>query len=240
MEVVIFLRLLWRRRLQLAVGAVVALAVGVALGGKQPALSSGLAATTVLVDTPRSALIDNSSNAMGSLYWRATLMAMLLGTDSARTQLAQETHVPVGEIAVIEPELTTPATPAVLPTAALQAASATPEPYVLRVLTNDVNPIITVQTSAPDRAGAARLAEAAVRVLHAGISPRSTAQVQGLTIAQIDPVTAKEVAVGGGHSTMALTAFAVFVLWCIGVAVVAVRGRWPKRHLAGRARATHA
>ncbi len=33
-------------------------------------------------------------------------------------------------------------------------------------------------------------------------------------------MTAKEIAGGGGRMTMALTAFVVFVLWCVGVAIL--------------------
>ena len=237
MEVVIFLRRLWRCRIQLAVGALVALAVAVALGGS-PVAPSGLAATRILVDTPRSALIATASSGSSTLYWRATLLGMLLGTDSAREQLAREMYVPSSHIAVIDQQLTTPSNPASLPVAAIQAASAPAEPYVLTVATSNVLPIVAMQASAPDQKGAARLAQAAVRVLQAGASPHDTPQLQGLRITEIDPVRSIQLPGGAGRTKMFLTAFVVFVLWSVAVAIWAHRhGHRPRRRLPRRARA---
>jgi hypothetical protein len=229
MEVVLFVRRLWPRRIPVAIGAVVALALGFAVGGS-PVAPSGLAATQVLVDTPRSELIANSAHGMDTLYWRATLLAMRLGTEPARQQIAREAQVPASQIAVIEGELTAPANPAALPVAAVQAASATPQPYVLTLQTDNVLPIVGVQTIAPNRAGAARLAEAAVHALQSGASPQDTRQVQGLNITQVDPVTAVEKRGGAGLRMGALTTVVAFSLWCVGVAL------WPRRQAPRRGR----
>jgi hypothetical protein len=218
MEVIIFLRLLGQRKIRVGIGAVVALAVAVGLGGS-PTAPSGFAKTHVLIDTPRSELVANASVGMDSLWWRATLMAMRLGTDPARQQMAREIQVPVGQIAVTDLELTVPNVPAALPVAATQAATVTPQPYVLTVQTDDVLPIVWIQAAAPDRAGAVRLAQAAVHALQAGASPRDTPQVQGLNIEQVNPIDAIEIPGGAGRSTMAAIALVIFVLWCLGLAV---------------------
>lgn len=229
MELVIFIRLLWRHRRQLAVGVVVALGFAVVLGGS-PVPPSGLASTRVMVDTPRSELLANAPSGMDTLSWRTTLLAMLLGTARPRDQLARAMHVPVSQIAVIDGELTSPVKPATLPVAAIQAASSTTEHYVLTVGTDDTLPIIGVQASAPNRAGAARLAQAAVQVLQAGVSPQTTARVQGLSVRQVDPILAEEKPGSAGRTTMALSGVVVFVLWCIGLAV------WDHRRHQGRRR----
>jgi hypothetical protein len=221
MEVVAFLRLLWRRRIRLGVGAVVAIAVAVALGGS-PVPPSGLAKTRVLIDTPRSELLTNAPRGMDTLYWRATLMAMLLGTEPARQQMARETHVSPDQLAVTDLELTAPANPAALPVAAIQAATVTPEPYVLRVYTDDVLPIVSIETAAPDRAGAARLAQAAVHALQAGAAPRDTQERQGLSVQQVSPIDAGEIPGGPGRTKMAAVAVVVFGLWCLGLKL------WPR------------
>lgn len=234
MEVVIFLRLLWRQRIKVAVGAAAAVATAVALGGT-PVASSGLAATRVLIDTPRSSLIATYSRGMDTLAWRASLLSILLGTEPARAQLARETGIPVTQIAVIDQELTAPPNPVVLPVAAVDAASATNEPYVLTLNAIDA-PIVALTASGPDRAGAARLVDAAVHALKAGASPQTTPRLQGLSITQIDPVTANEIAGGASRRAMALIAFVVFCLWCVGVAVLALRrSNHRPRRLLGRA-----
>jgi hypothetical protein len=214
MEVVAALRLLWRRRIRVGIGAVLALAVAVAVG-RSPVPASGLAKTRVVVDTPRSQLVTGAPRGADTLYWRATLLAMRLGTDAARQQLARETQVPADKIAVTDVELTAPSVPASLPTAAVQAATVTPEPYVLTVDTNDVLPIVSIETTAPDRVGATRLAEAAVHALQAGASPGDTAAAQGLSIQQVSPIVARVIPGGPGRMKMALVAVVVFGLWCL-------------------------
>ena len=173
MELVAFLRVLWRRRILVGVGAILAVAVGFAVGGS-PVPPSGLAKADVIVDTPQSALAAAAPRGFDTFYWRATLLAMLLGTDPARQQIARVTGVPEDQIAVTDLELTAPTVPAALPVAAVQAATTTAEPYVLTVSTNDVLPVVSIQAAAPDRAGAARLAAAAVSALQTGAPPRDT------------------------------------------------------------------
>jgi hypothetical protein len=218
----ISLRRLWRRRIQVAIGAVVAVAIAFALGGSAVPRSA-VGATRVLIDTPRSDLVAVSSRGMDSLSWRATLLAMLLGTETAHDQLAREMGVAVGQVAVVDQELTTAANPAALPVAALLSASETPEPYVLKVATDDSLPIVSIQTSAADRTAAARLAAAAVHVLESGASPRDTPDLQGLRFEQIDPVTAVEIAGRQGRTKTAMTAVFVFCVWCIALLF------WPGR-----------
>jgi hypothetical protein len=238
MELIIFLRRLWRRRIQLGAGALVALAIAVAIG-PSPAAPAGLAATRVLIDTPSSQLIATAPSGIETMGWRATLLALLLGSGPARAQIARETHLPVSAIAITDPALGAPATPAALPVAAIQAAGVTPEPYVLTVGTTDSLPVVELEASAPDRGGATRLVEAAVHALQAGAAPQDTQYVQGLRITQTDPVMSVQLPGGGGHIQMAITAVVVFVLWCAGVAIWA-RRRPSRRRLLERARASHA
>ena len=218
MEVVVALRLLWRRRLRVVLGAVLALAIGLGLG-RSPLPSSGLATTHVVVDTARSDLVTDAPLGAETLGWRATLLAMLLGTDSARRQIAHELGITPSLIAVSDLELTAPAAPASLPTAAIQSATTTPEPYVLTVHTDDVLPIVWIQATAPDSAGAARLAGAAVHALRADVSPQQTARTQGLRIVQVSSVDAHEIPGGAGLSKAAVMAAAVFVIWCLALMI---------------------
>jgi len=213
MEVVALLRLLWRRRIPIAVGAVVAAAIAVTFG-RSPGVSSGVAETRVVLDTPQSQLVTDDPRGAPTLAWRATLLAMLLGTDRVRAQLARETQISPDQLAVTDFELTAPSIPASLPRAAIEAANVTTEPYGLIVRTDGELPVVSMVTSAPDRAGAARLAQAAVRALQAGAPAQNTEELQGLTLQQAGPIEAREIPGGSGLVKMAALAVVLFGLWC--------------------------
>jgi hypothetical protein len=222
------LRLLWDRRIVVIVGAVLAIAVALALGAS-PTPAGGIAKTRVVVDTPRSQLVYDAPHGVDTLYWRATLLAMELGTDAARQQMAAEMHVPASQIATTELELTAPSTPASLPNAAVQAASVTSAPYVVKVNTDDVLPVISIDTSAPDRAGAARLAQAAVHALQTGTPSTDSAEVQGLSVEQVSPIVPREIAGQSGRTKMAAIGVLLFGMWCLGVALFpSTRGSRPR------------
>jgi hypothetical protein len=221
------LRLLWRRRIAVAIGAAVALAGAFTLG-RSPTPASGVAKTRVVIDTPQSQLAADAPHGVNTLYWRATLLGMLLGTDAARQQMANELHVPVTQVATVDLELTAPAVPASLPNAATQAASGTSAPYVVNVHTDDVLPVVSIDTSAPDKAGAARLASAAVHALQNSGSAQATPVVQGLTVSQVSPIDAREIAGGSGKAKMAAVAVLLFGVWCLGVALFPTAGGRPR------------
>jgi hypothetical protein len=207
-------RLLTRRRLILALGLVVAIAAGYKLGHK-PAAAGGIAKTRVVVDTPDSSLVAGAPKGADTLSWRATLLAMQLATDQSQRELAAKAGVPAGQLAVTDTELAAPTALAPLPTAAAKAADSTAKPYAVSVGTDDTLPIITIQTAAPDRAGAVRLAHAAIGTLQAGASPKDTTALQGLTFSTAGPIDARAVAGGGGTKQMVIMAVVVFGLWWV-------------------------
>jgi hypothetical protein len=226
------LRLLWARRLGILIGAVLALVAGYVLG-RSSAAPSGIAKTSVMVDTVPSEIAAGDPRGANTLFWRATLMAMLLGTGPSRAQMAAELHIPAAQLAVSDTELTVPAAPASLPTAAIQAATQTTEPYVLTVYTDDVEPIISIEAAAPNRGAATQLARAAVSTLQLGTPTRSTHSLQGMTVAQIGSINARELPGSTGRMKMAIVAIVVFALWCLGLAI-------PRRLIGSRARASTA
>jgi hypothetical protein len=240
MELVIFLRQLCRHRIALAAGFLVSVAIAFAMGGSAVS-PTAYAGTRVLIDTPDSALLASAPHGLDTLYWRASLLAPLLGTNPERDQIARESHIPVSQFAVIDQELTSPANPASLPLAATLAASGTTDPYLLRVDADNVLPIVNIQASGPDQAGTTRLAAAAAHAVQAGASTKDTSQVQGLNIAQVDPVTSVIIPGGAGHTTMAITAVFLFGLWCAGLGVWARRRDGSgRRRLVHRARSARA
>jgi hypothetical protein len=231
-ELVAVLRLLWRRRIAVVAGFVASLAVGVTLG-KSPTPPSGIAQTRVVIDTQTSQLVTGNPKGADSLPWRATVLGMLMPTDDSRRRIAAEMHIPLNELAVTDLELTLASVPASLPAAALKASSATTEPYVVDVHTDDVVPIISIDTTAPTRADAARLAEAAVHAVQYGAPAQSTEELQGLSVQQVSPVAAKALPGGPGHMKMAMLAVVVFCMWL--AFVVFGRGgrrRWAPQKIA--------
>jgi hypothetical protein len=207
-------RLLTRRRMVLTLGLVVAIAAGYKLGHK-PVAAGGAAKTRVVVDTPDSSLVTGAPKGGDTLSWRATLLAMQLATDQSQRVLAGKAGVPADQLSVSDSELAGPTVLAPLPTAAAKAADSTAKPYAVSVGTDDTLPIITIQTAAPDRAGAVRLAQAAIGTLQVGASPKDTATLQGLTFSTVGPIDARAVAGGGGKKKMAITAIVVFALWWV-------------------------
>ncbi len=213
MDLVGVLRLLWARRVLLAIGLVVAAAVAVVAGGSTVA-PSGLAKTRVVLDTPRSQLVTDAPAGADSLPWRATMLASLAATNPARMRIAREIGIPTRDLAITDLELTAPVVPASLPRAASEAATALTQPYVVRVFTDDSLPIVSIEAIAANGAAASRLAEATVHELQSGASSRGTEEVQGLTVQELGPLQVRESPGGSGHKKMALIAVMLFGLWC--------------------------
>ena len=114
MEILRVVRLLWRRRVALALGLLSAAALTL-VGGRTEPTSSGVASTRVVLDTPKSQLVDSAPAGATSLGWRASLLAHLVASDGAQRQVAVRLGVPVDQLAVVDPLLAVPAVPASLP-----------------------------------------------------------------------------------------------------------------------------
>jgi hypothetical protein len=226
MEIVSLLQTLWRRRYLAAAGVVVAIALA-ALTMSRPAASSGVATTRVSLDTPESQLVTNATKGMESLPWRATMFASLLGDDAARTRIAQEMDLRQDQLDVVDQELTFPQVPASLPKTAALAGNGGAEPYRLTTHTDDVLPLIEITAEAPDRASAARLAQAAVHALEANVSPIDTPSLQGLDVEQVSRVRAKTVEGASGKKMALMVAMGLIVFWWGALTLIpAIRAAW--------------
>jgi hypothetical protein len=126
----------------------------------------------VLVDTPKSQLIDNAPIGADTLNWRASLLAHLIAAEPAKQRLADRLGIRKQELAVVDPVLAFPQVPSSLPKAASQMAGVTPVPYVLTVhMKDDTMPVISIEAVAPDRRRATRLAAAARDLLKEDVPP---------------------------------------------------------------------
>jgi hypothetical protein len=260
MEILSLLDVLWRRRLLVAVGLVAALALGFLAGGGTPT-SFGRAHTRVLLDTTKSQVVENAPYGAETLPWRANLIVHLAGTDAAKRRLADQVAIPVDQLAVVDTALSVPDVRASMPKAAAEAAAVTGAPYVLTVSLNEqALPIIAIETHAPDRRKAARLAEAAAALLKDAAPPpgavpdvsyeiaESMAAVgdpralQGFVVEDFGPVRSKAVEENPAPLKAGAVFLVVFGLWCAGVALGPARS--PRgRSLGGggnRTRKTHA
>jgi hypothetical protein len=219
MELVPLLRVLWRRRLVVGLGALLAIGIGVIVGPAAP-VHGGAATTRVVLDTPSSQIVFRDPRGADTLTWRAALLTDLMATEETRAGIARAVGVPESRLVIVVPALTAPSDPTTLPIAATEAAALRPEPYVVAFRYDTTLPVISIETHAPNRGAAARLAEAATRALQAGSSPNTTDVTQGFVVDSVAPIQARAT-VSGSRPVKAL-GLAVFFLgfWCAGVAVV--------------------
>ena len=154
-----------------------------------------------------------------------------MATDATQKRLAQSLHVRPDEVAVVDPALELPIVPASIPTAASDAAGITVAPYVLTLtLTNPTLPTIAIEAAAPDRAGARRLAAAAVDILESQSSTsaaRYSSKIltgggvalkrQQFVVQQVAPIRAKLVTERVISPKQIGPPLLLLVLWTAGV-----------------------
>ena len=230
MDSLAFPRALWRRRIFVSLGAVLAIAAAAKFAAGTGA--GARAEVHVLLDTPQSQLINADPARLESLPWRANLLAQLLGTEPARRQLAREAGIPAHQLAVVNSDLATPTVPpgaevpAPLPLAAANAAASPPEVYLLSVHSDATIPLISLGAAqAPDRGAAARLAEAAVQALKISAAPADTPEAR--TSSPSPSPRSRLWDLAADHRTLVVLGVAIvlFGLWCAGVVLVSAIAR---------------
>lgn len=220
MEFAAIFRLLWRHRLLTALGLVVAVAVAV-LAVRGETTVTGLASMRVVVETPRSQLVDAAPPGSATIQLRSELLGDLIATSSVMTRIAHGAGIAPAELTVVDPTLNRPVVATPLPTAASQAAAGQVQPYVVTVtVPDDTLPIVELDGSAPTRPEAARLVRAAAAALQvtaagAGGSPKTT-----LTVRSVAPPHVKDVIKAPRHMFAAIAALMTFILWCAGIVLV--------------------
>lgn len=139
---------------------------------------SGVGSAQFLVDTHNSALSSLSVPTTDEdLNARAPLYAEFAASSSVKALIAQAAGVPLQALSVTArtTETTGPSGPAV--TQSYNAAPAGPStPYGIDLLATNELPIVTVSTTAPTAAGAARLAQATISGLQVALSHLETSQ----------------------------------------------------------------
>ena len=174
-------RLLGDQRIVVGVGALVAVAATLFAMFVMPRSSGPPAANAVaqvLLDTSQSQLVTATSSGVVTLPTRATLVGDLMASDRLRAVAAREAHIPSSELGIVPPSaIATPAvmTPLVAKVEPLTSAAATP--FIVILLTDQQTatsptPVISIETQAPDEAGARTLADATISALRSVFVPR--------------------------------------------------------------------
>jgi hypothetical protein len=183
MEPVTILRELWRRRLVVGSIALLAVALGflliyrVSLPPESRTFTVGVAKARILVDTPRSQVIEVIPKGSETLGTRASVLANLMVEGEVKDSIARHAGLrPKQLVAGVQPA----------DDAAIRAAQSVDDSYVLAtavLINNDLElvelPIIEVEAQAPDVGRAATLANAAVKGLSEYLD--SKAAVEGVS-----------------------------------------------------------
>lgn len=231
MEAVAILRLLWHRRLLVAVGLVLALVVGIAIAykvslGVPPKFESrqynvGIGSAEMLVDSPNSQVADLGASKpltdVASLTARARLLANLMAISPLKEQIARRAGVDPRKLVAVVPSL------GPQERNALDAASDGPQAITLSVAFNEALPIITANTQAPSPQIAARLAAAAVTELKVYLNTLAAMQkvpdARQLVVSPLGPARYATVLRGPRRLFAVAAVIFVFGLWCASLVI---------------------
>lgn len=199
------------------------------------ALEIGAASTTVLVDEPRSEIVNLSATAndLASLQARADLLGNLMATDPVKTYIARLAGIAPEQIQADAPITANVPQTLIEPGSGASATDiiASADHYKLQIQADPVIPILHIYTQAPTAAGAIRLASASVEGLQQYLAQLSSTQ-------RVDPRTqVRLVQLGTPHGGIVnsgatieiglltfITAFAIAC--CVMVAASHVRMGW--------------
>jgi uncharacterized protein involved in exopolysaccharide biosynthesis len=224
-EVVAILQDLWRRRLLVLVGVVLAIAAGAMLMTRPAPKDSAVALTSVTLDTPRSQVVDANPSGADTLAWRASMLADLMATEPVASKVARELGVPESDLAVVNPALESPEVSSSLPKNAAKAAEVTEQQHVLVLGYDEVLPIVSIEALAPSRAAATRLANAAADQLQAAATGTGTAELQGFVVEEVGPVRVEDVSAPSGKLKALAAVMVLLGAWCGAVALLPGIGR---------------
>lgn len=223
------LKILWKRRRLVALGAVIAAILATLSVATVSIFPPGLTSRTnvfatassqILVDTPDSSLGDLSYE-LEPLEARAGVFARFLADPAATDLIAQKSGVPAGEIEAQGPYEQNLPLNEQEPTAAKRSTQIIGNGalYRLRFENNPDLPIISVFAQAPTVKEALALAEAAPAALRVYVERlqerQHTPRKNRVEIRPLGHATGGVVNAGANTEIAILVFFVVFALWCI-------------------------
>jgi hypothetical protein len=218
MELVAVLRALWRFRLLVVVGCLVAGGLGY-MATKGATTYQGVATTRVMLDTPTSQTLEANSLYGPSLEWRSALVGDLMSTDATRKRVAREMGIAADQLVIQAPYMAVPPVAAQLPRHALEVGTAVSEPYELAIQGVALLPIVTIGARAPTRAKAAKLAARGAEAVKAKASEPTVPGGQ-FVVQQISPIRTREIVNGPRKAIAATVTVLVFTLWCAAITLM--------------------
>lgn len=221
MELLSPLRLLARRRLVVALGVLLAAAMGAAASGyltvgpfDSSERRSAIATADIQIDTWRPLAADlRASDA--TIAEQAILLAERLAADDTRSVIARAAGVPVEELVVVSSRTAIVGRSTPVARAAVEAAGSAQSRFRLTVSSTIEAPIISVVAAAPDRTKAAQLAAAAAPAVERVIASAPDTVVRRLEVEQLAPPQTAVVVSGGPKPLLGpIVALFAFLGWC--------------------------
>jgi hypothetical protein len=180
---------LWRRRPYVVASAVLALVVAtwsvarisiVPPGIESRSLEMATAATHVVVDKPRSTILDlrEDTYSLEALRQRAIVLGNVIANGEVREAIARQADVPSDQLQIAPPLTPTQPRAVVASTERKHATDllASTDQYRLSIQANATVPMLDIYAQAPDAASAALLANTTVDELRAYLAKLAVAE----------------------------------------------------------------
>lgn len=231
MDTVTILRELGRHRLYVVGVALLALLAGAAV--IQTKYEVGIATAQILVDTPNSQVAEVAPKGYDTVGVRANLLASLMVDGVVKSAIASRAGLQPDQIVGVDSAANNPSSASV---PSPVSAPTGPGAFVLttQVPTDSVGdelPIIEVDAQAPNSAGAARLATAAIAGLSDYLNSKAALQriprADRLNVTGLGTPQASTAARGASDVIAILVVILVFLLGCAGaLGVLALVRGW--------------
>lgn len=204
-----------------ALGALAIAGGGLPFGPATASTATGVAESKVLIDTDSSYSNDlkGGTEVLGA---QAALLATLIAGQREQREIARAVGIAPAELDVVVADITQPKIPSTLARSLSTVVDKPRRPHSITVRADSGVSIITIQTAAPDKAAATRLARAAAASLAAVTAERAPSVTRSLVVKPLGAVRALEVSVPGlGGPLLGIAAGIVLLgLWCCAIVVV--------------------
>jgi hypothetical protein len=227
MELLTPLRLLVRRWPIVALGALLAGAVGVALSGYvaigpfgSPVGYVAIATADIQIDTPRPLAADLRAST-ATIAEQSMMLGERLAADDARALIARRAGVSPDHLAILSRRTEIVGRAGPVARGAVEAASSTTSAFRLTVSSTSDAPIISVVAAAPDEAVAGRLAAATAPAAEMVIEAAPDTVKKRLEVKLLGSPVTTVVTFGGPRPLLGVIASLLFFVawcWCLVVA----------------------
>jgi hypothetical protein len=230
MELLGVARILWARRILVALGIIAAVAVGLLIGRTakpQAAAAPGVGQARLVLDTTHSQLVEAAPKGADTLSLRASLLADTLATSAGTSAVARAAGVDPRDLAVLVPAATkepTSSTPLV--DRIVKVTSAPHAPYIVNVMADEVMPVLTIEAYAPDDAHVGRLTRGVIAALRSQLVAEDGTGTGGFVLDTVVPPRIEHKPVSS-HAAVKMLGAAVFVfaMWCLSIVLAAALWR---------------